>query len=264
MADAPTTAERAAWSAPWTDAELADMGLRSALDGGRLFCGVTAEAFAIGNVTYGWARGSKLTLGLEFSALGKLSDLDVKDAISMALKEVHESSEGIRLEITNSPQLANIYLRRQRLDGAMGVLADCEIPPPGSKADARQLRMRFDDSEGWVINETPGQGQIDFYRVFLHELEHGLGLGHAPANLGQPALIAPTYSRTLRNLQAADKAELMRRYGPPAPAAPLPTAPPTPVPGGKPVLISGTINVTQPGSTALWSGPFNAEVQRVK
>lgn len=238
--------EFSAFAKPWTDAELDEHGLRPVTDGGRLFCGVTAEAFAINGVTYGWKPGSKIKIGLEFSRLGQLSDMDCKDAITVALKEIRDCCGGIDHEIVSNPDFANIYLQVRRLDGAMGVLADCEIPQPGSTPDGTRLRMRFDDSEAWVISETPQQGQIDFYRVFLHEVEHGHGLGHKPANIAAAALIAPTYSRTLRNLQPADKAEFVRRYGPPK-VQPVP--PPTPTPGVKPV----TVTVEQDGKR--WSGP---------
>lgn len=223
-------------------------GLRSVLDGGRLFCGVTEEQFAINGVTYQWPRGSKLTWGLDFSRLGSLSDMDVKGCFAAALKEISECCD-ISHSMVANPRSANFLITQKRLDGAMGVLADCQIPV-GNVTPDTQLLMRLDDSEAWVISETPAPNQIDLYRVCLHELEHGHGLGHKPANIAAPALIAPTYSRTLRNLQKADKDELVRRYGVAAttvvPPAVNPPVPPTP--GSKPV------NVTVEQDGKIWKG----------
>lgn len=245
----PTPAERAAWQAPFTEAELDMLGLRSVAEGGRLFCGVSAEQFAINGVTYQWKRGSVLKWGLAFSSLSGLSDMDVKDCFTAALKEISDCCD-IRHEYVANPDFANIYVIRQRLDGAMGVLADCEIPRVGATAGDTRLRMRLDDGEAWVISENPAPNQIDLYRVILHELEHGHGLGHKPANIAEAALIAPTYSRTLRNLQKADKDELIRRYGMAAATpVPVPANPPVPpTPGSKPV------NVTVEQDGKIWKG----------
>lgn len=232
-----------------TQAFLDNHGMRSVLDGGRLFCGVTVQEYAINGVTYQWARGTKIKWGLAFSRLGNLSDMDVKDCFTAALKEISDCCD-FKHEFVGNPDFANIFVITQRLDGAMGVLADCEIPPVGATADNTRLRMRLDDGESWVISESPAPNQIDLYRVILHELEHGHGLGHKPANVADAALIAPTYSRTLRNLQAADKAELVRRYGiSPATPVPLPPVnPQPPTPGAMPVSVT----VEQNGKK--WSG----------
>lgn len=194
----------------------------SALEGGGLFCGVSAEAFAINGVTYRWPPGSRLTIGVGFSQLGELSDMDCKDVIREAVREPSEAAN-ISFEIVTNPLQANIKLIRNRLDGPNGVLAQMGIPM-NPRPDT-QLIGEFDDSESWGIYENPPNGRIDFYRVFLHEFEHALGLGHKPASIREPALIAPIYSPVIRNLQPADKAELVRRYG-----QPQATAPATPVP----------------------------------
>lgn len=233
---------------PMTDEELSLHGMRSVTEGGRLFCGVTAQEYAINGVTYQWARGSKIKWGLAFSRLGTLSDMDVKDCFAAALKEISDCCD-FKHEYVANPDFANIYVIQQKLDGAFGVLADCEIPQVGAMPENTRLRMRLDDSEAWVIAEQPAQNQIDLYRVILHELEHGHGLGHKPANIAAAALIAPTYSRTIRNLQAADKDELVRRYGI-STATPVPpeNPPVPPTPGSKPV------NVTVEQDGKVWKG----------
>lgn len=166
-------------------ATLAMMGIRSVLDGGKLFCGVSEEQFAINGVTYQWPRGSRITWGVDFSRLGTLSDMDCKDCFTAALQEISRCCDVSHAYVANA-RSANLLISTRRLDGAMGVLADCQIPV-GNVTPDTQLLMRLDDSEGWVISESPGPAQIDLYRVFLHEAEHGHGLGHKPANIVEPA-----------------------------------------------------------------------------
>lgn len=206
-------------------------GLRSAVDGGVLFCGVSEEQFAINGVTYQWPRGSHLTWGLGFSRLGSLSDMDVKDVVTAALKEIAEACD-VTHEYRKNVNGANFHISTRRLDGPSGVLADCQIPTGNVDVDGTQLLMRLDDSEAWGIFDNPPANKIDLYRVILHEFLHGHGLGHQPTNAGQPALIAPMYSRSIRHLQPADKAELVRRYGRPRNVDPVGPAP-TPAPAGK-------------------------------
>lgn len=241
-----TAEEKTIWQAPFTDKDLDLLGLRPVTEGGLLFCGVSEEAFAINGVTYQWPRGTKITWGLGFSKLGTLSDMDVKDVITAALKEISSCCDFSHAYVPNV-NMANLQLYRQTLDGPSGVLADCQIPV-GNVNPSTVLRMRFDDTEGWVISETPGQGQIDFYRVFLHEAEHAHGLGHKPANIAAAALIAPIYSRTIRSLQPADIAEFVRRYG--APTVAPPVAPP-------PAALPVTVTIEQ--GNKKWGG----QVQRI-
>ncbi len=220
-------------------------GLRSALFGGFLFCGVSHEEYAINGVTYAWPRGTKMSWGLTFSRLGSLSDMDCKDVFSAALKEISDCCDFSHNYVSNA-NAANLKITTQRLDGNFGVLADCQIPV-GNVNPETQLLMRLDDGESWVISSAPADSQIDLYRVFLHEAEHAHGLGHKPASVTAPALIAPIYSRTIRSLQSAtDMAELVRRYG--GPTAPSPTQPPPPT--AKPVHVT----VEQAGK--IWSGPL--------
>jgi hypothetical protein len=99
-----------------------------------------------------------------------------------------------------------------------------------------------------VLADIPRPGTIDFYRVALHELLHGHGLGHKPASIQVPALIAPIYSPTLMNLQKADKDELIRRYGTPKPP------PTTPPPGTMPETLAVELFVKAGSTTYKASG----------
>lgn len=223
-----TPEEKAAWQADWTPAELELYGMRPASAGGMVFCGVTEEQFAIGGVRYQWPRGTTIRWNLQFSRLGNLSDLDLKQAREANCAEIAAAC-GLKFEYTANPRTANFLGIAQRLDGPSGVLADHRIPVGNVTADT-QLLGRSDDAERWVISDTPPSGQIDWGRVDLHEMLHGCGLGHGPVDKSDPALIEPTYSPRVRHLQRRDIAELVLRYGPsvivPAPLPPLTPAPP--------------------------------------
>jgi hypothetical protein len=231
---------------------LAHEAATSATEGGGLFCGVTQEEFAINGVTYKWAPGSRLTIGVAFSQLGELSASDVKDAIAEAIKEPAQACN-ISFEVISNPLQANIKLIRSRLDGPSGVLAQMQIPT-NPRPDT-QLLGEFDDSEAWGLFDNPPAGKIDFYRVFLHEFEHALGLGHKPPSIREPALIAPIYSPVLRHLQPADISELVRRYGSPQTPTPPPAA------GGRPVNFKGIQEIEQDGKK--WRGTVTGILQRV-
>lgn len=217
----------------------------SVIAGGGLFCGQNQEGYSINGVTYQWVRGSKLKWGLDFSQIGQLTYDDMVSAIKEFLKEITDCCDLFFEHITNA-DIANIKVTKKRLDGASGVLADMQIPPPGSKPDSTQLIGRVDDSENWGLFENPPSNAIDFYRTMLHEWEHACGLGHKPASVTKPALIAPIYSPTMRHLQVADKDELVRRYGSPQVAIPPPTS------GTKPVDYEGIQTIRQGGRT--WRG----------
>ncbi len=217
-------------------------GFRSALEGGMLFCGVSEEQFAINGVTYRWPKGSHLRWGIGFSSLGGLSLEQVRVAVTEALAEISACCDITHEYVTNQMQ-ANIWITSRRLDGGGGVLADCQIPVGNVSTAGTQLLMRLDDSEVWGLFDSPvPAGRIDLQRVILHEMLHGHGLGHKPANINEPALIAPMYDRNMRHLQAADRAELVRRYGPPKNQPVAPAAPTVP-PGVKPnVEVAVTID----------------------
>jgi hypothetical protein len=238
--------------------ELAAMyGLRSALDGGVIFCGVSEEQFAISGVTYAWPKNSHLTWSLGFSRLGTLTDLDLKGAYEEAFKEISNAC-AITHEYVANPRSANILVNVARLDGPSGVLADMQIPVGNVSVNSTTLLGRIDDAEAWGLFESPPAGKIDFYRVALHELLHAHGLGHKPANINAEALIAPMYNPRIRHLQPADKAELVRRYGLPTlpPVVPAP-APATPAPGAKP---KAKISITMPDGVTYEA---NGEMHKV-
>lgn len=221
----PTEAEREAWAKDFTQNEQESLGLRPVTEGGMLYCGVEFQEYAIGGVTYAWPRSiKKLRWSLNFSRLGQISDMDFKDAATTWLKEITDCSDR-EYEYTSNPRLANVLYTVQRLDGRSSVLADAQIVMPSATPDT-QLIVRFDDSEAWTLATTPGQGEIGLYPVGLHETLHTEGVGHKPPNVNRKALISPVYDPLIRNLQAADIEELVRRNGTPKVVTPPPSTPP--------------------------------------
>lgn len=215
------------------------------------FCGQHDQGFAIDGRTYSWPPGSHLTWSFNFTRLGSLTADDIRQAITAALTEISNACN-VTHEYVENFNAANIKITLQRLDGASGVLADCQIPVGNVSVNKTDLLMRIDDSEAWGLFENPPPGKIDFYRVFLHEALHAHGLGHKPSNVNEPALIAPMYSRTIRNLQPADKAELVRRYG--EPKTQTPTAPTQPPAAGTDKLIVEELRVSIGGKRYRLSG----------
>jgi hypothetical protein len=230
----------------------------SVLDGGCAFCGVTVQEYAVNGVTYSWRKGSHLRVALDFDDLGALAASQVKDAVVAALKEISDCCD-ITHELVASSLNANLKVILARLDGKMGVLADCQLPQPGSSPDSVQLLMRIDTSERWGLSTNPTGDMIDFYRVFLHEALHGHGLGHKPNSVRDPALIAPMYSPLIRNLQAADKSELVRRYSAPQ----VKPAPPVPSPAGAPAEIPVVVTATTPWGQYSAKGPLKPVRQSI-
>jgi hypothetical protein len=129
--------------------------------------------------------------------------------------------------------------------------------------------MHFDDDEVWGIGVN-----MDLFSVALHELGHGLGLGHSddPANVMYPyyrrwdALTAGDIA-AVQELYAARTAETPAPTPTPAPApAPAPTPAPTPTPAPAPTptptptnppaapkvdTVKPAINISSPSSSNI-------------
>lgn len=122
---------------------------------------------------------------------------------------------GVKGELVTNRGEAHILIDEGPIDRAGGMLAFSEM------ADGTMVpkTMKFDSLETWSFGESPPQYHLDLGRVCLHELGHVLGVPH----LDVGALMAPTYSMTIRTPQEPDVKELQARYGPPRFAAPAPT-----------------------------------------
>ena len=239
------------------DEHLAALGQElstSVLQGGAGFCGVTLESFAINGVTHYWRKGSKLKIAVDFDDLGQMPAAQVKEAIEAAVNEIRAVTDGLTFELFTPTLSANLICKLARLDGPSGVLADCMIPMPNASTDNTQLTMRIDTGEVWRVFSGSVNGAIDFQRVWLHEFLHGIGLGHKPASIAKPALIAPMYSPAIRNLQEADIGEIVRRYG--GRTTPI-EPPPATIPS--PTGIQGEIKVTLNGETWVAAGAMKRQ-----
>lgn len=233
----------------------------SVLHGGGAFCGVTQESFAINGTTHYWRKGSRLKIALDFDDLGQLRSNQVKEAVEAAVNEVRATTDGLTFDLFTPTLSANLVCKLARLDGPSGVLADCQIPTPNADPSRTQLQMRIDTGEVWRLFTQQVNGAIDFQRVWLHEFLHFLGLGHKPASIATPALIAPMYSPIIRGLQEADKEEIVRRYGG---AVAKPAPPVTPSPPSNPArVVQAKIDVTIDGQVWTAKGPMKVSQQLV-
>lgn len=101
---------------------------------------------------------------------------------------------------------ANVVFEGRPIDDVGRTLAISDWPDGD-----RQVWGRFDASESWVFMQDPPKFKVDLGRVAVHEIGHLLGIPHLAAG----AMMQPMYDLKLRGLQPADRAEAVRRYGPP-------------------------------------------------
>lgn len=147
----------------------------------------------------------------------------------------------LQLVPIQTPEGANLVIDFGEIDGASSVLAWCELPC-GKDTTKTKLKMLVDDDEPWVISVSPESGYIDFVRVIRHELGHFVGMDHIAAG----NLLAPYYDQNIRDFQAGDIKELVKRYGPAIVIAP-PDLPPS-----MPPAIQVPIDIKIGGQT--WGG----------
>jgi hypothetical protein len=81
----------------------------------------------------------------------------------------------------------DIRIGMHGFDGASGTLAHGYYPPPNGSSAAGDLH--FDMDEPWTC--APNAGGFDIGIVALHEIGHGIGLGHEPT---KTAVMNPYYS----------------------------------------------------------------------
>ncbi|HSQ75428.1 MAG TPA: chitobiase/beta-hexosaminidase C-terminal domain-containing protein, partial [Bacteroidota bacterium] len=80
-------------------------------------------------------------------------------------------------------------------DGENGVLAHCFYPDP-PVAEPRAGDLHFDEAETWRVGSD-----IDLFTIALHEIGHGLGLGHSDVD---SMVMSPSYFGPLSDLREDD------------------------------------------------------------
>lgn len=133
---------------------------------------------------------------------------------------------GIELFAVTAANQANIIADdygnpRDQFGQRGGVLADSGLPYGATPQT--QIPQRYDIAEAW--------DDVMLLAVATHELGHAIGLSH----LSSGNLLAPIYDRRITKPQAGDIAEVVRRYGTPAPKVP-------PTGGSGVVTISTTLD----------------------
>lgn len=149
------------------------------------------------------------------AGLPNLSRDALRSAVRQALA-VWPLVAGVASEEASSEDAATLVIRVAAIDGAQGVLADCQLPGPPVQL------MRLDGGEQWTVQigrDVPAD-LIDIVRVLSHEAGHYWGMGHAPQ--GSPNLMAPVYSRSIWTPQSWERDQMVSLYGPPRPAQPQP------------------------------------------
>ena len=139
-----------------------------------------------------------------------LPDKDLQRRLTQAVCDTVSSVCGLRFYEQKNPEESNILIqakrgRRNQLDGRGGVLAYAYFP---MSADFKgQITAVFDLDEAW-------EQSVEYFKVWLHEIGHNLGLGHDELKRNQ--VMNPTYNPALETYQFNDIARLQRMYGPPA------------------------------------------------
>ena len=131
---------------------------------------------------------------------------------------------------TETARLANLRATMGDIDGPGGILGQTEMPTPGNQ----HTTMTLDVGEVWRAEMTPVQRGILAWQTILHEAGHFWGVLHGPPG----CMMQPTLNTSIWTLQAWDKEQMRKLYGPrkvisvPAPA---PEPKPNKPTGGKPM-----------------------------
>lgn len=186
----------------------------------RHICGTNETVFSVGFTPRPWPQRD-IKYRINVSGFNKLTE----DAIYAAAKvfwDFIKSKIDINPILVEEDDEAHIRSVFSTIDGPSNVLAQSEV------ADGSQFQKNqwYDKAEAWVIAESTNQ--IDWLRVYAHEIIHALGLLHDSP--GADALMAPTYSSKIRLPTQRDINRLIALGYKPAKIVP-PQPPTDPIPG---------------------------------
>ena len=208
-------------------------------------------------ITFGrWRPDYTVTVAYRFSRLPDSGDslrADQVRAVIQSALDRWQSFCGLRMELIDDFERANVRVVDASIDRQHGVLADMYLPGPGEVAEGHVCKGRIDWNEAWGLRTAerptlPDPMAIDLDPVWAHEFGHALGLDHEP---GQNAeLMNPMYwpSPTVWTsgkhwLGPKDTRTAQAAYGPPrATPAPKPDPTPTPKPVPGPRRVNGRID----------------------
>lgn len=187
---------------------------------GRYICGQTSTVFDIGFTPRPWPQRD-IKYRINVSGFNKLTEQAIYEAARI-FWDFLKSKIDINPILVTEDDEAHIRSVFSIIDGPSNVLAQSEV----SDGSQSQKNQWYDKQESWVIAEQTNQ--IDWLRVYAHEILHAMGLLHDSP--GAPALMAPTYSTKIRLPTERDISRLLALGYKPAKIV-IPQPPTDPVPG---------------------------------
>lgn len=142
----------------------------------------------------------RITYSVDYATAKGLNPPLSDGAIQSALKQAAGWwSENLQIELVEVPAGtgAHIPIKFERIDGALGVLAEAYL----ANGNLQPKPLRFDNGERWTAG-PPAANLVSLPTVACHELGHSLGLDHDAPNA--PAVMRPSYTASIPREQERD------------------------------------------------------------
>jgi hypothetical protein len=217
------------------------------------FCALTAALAGASATTHGyvlegqsWPTGTVMVVQLSLGSAGRtLQDGNTSWDDAVAPVATMWSEKILRIQVVNVPGLGGAS-RGDRLNSVAfsssvfgqsfggSTLAVTTYTYSGStfiESDTLfNTAMKFDSYRGPLQFPPHGTALADIRRVFLHELGHGLGLGHPDTGGQSVTAVMNSIMSNQEVLSNDDVSGAQALYGIPAPPTPTPSPIPTPPP----------------------------------